>query len=99
MLMIRTTTTRDHGRQRHARCKGGGFLIESRTLSQQGLFCAQEDEQLKKLVAKHGPRNWSVMAKQIPGRTGKSCRLRWGVGTLCRGTPNNHRLVVQFEAV
>ncbi|GAX76914.1 hypothetical protein CEUSTIGMA_g4360.t1 [Chlamydomonas eustigma] len=38
---------------------------------------AEEDEALTKLVNKHGPRNWTVMAKHIPGRSGKSCRLRW----------------------
>lgn len=40
----------------------------------------QEDELLRKLVGKHGARNWSLMAKSIPGRTGKSCRLRCGAG-------------------
>lgn len=42
-----------------------------------GPWTPEEDEHLRKLVLKHGPRNWSIMAKQIPGRTGKSCRLRW----------------------
>ncbi|KAH7421797.1 hypothetical protein KP509_13G076200 [Ceratopteris richardii] len=25
----------------------------------------------------YGPRNWSLISKGIPGRSGKSCRLRW----------------------
>ncbi|MCO5577051.1 hypothetical protein L7F22_030873 [Adiantum nelumboides] len=29
------------------------------------------------LVDKYGPRNWSLISKGIPGRSGKSCRLRW----------------------
>jgi hypothetical protein len=37
----------------------------------------QEDEQLKRLVAVHGPQKWSVVAEKIRGRSGKSCRLRW----------------------
>lgn len=28
-------------------------------------------------MAKLGARNWSLIAKAIPGRSGKSCRLRW----------------------
>lgn len=36
----------------------------------------QEDEALRKQVARLGPRNWSLIAKAIPGRSGKSCRLR-----------------------
>lgn len=36
-----------------------------------------EDRKLQELVAKHGASNWSKLAEQIPGRSGKSCRLRW----------------------
>ena len=32
---------------------------------------------LRQLIAKHGARNWSVIANGIRGRSGKSCRLRW----------------------
>ena len=42
-----------------------------------GPWSPEEDEALQKLVQKHGPRNWSVISKSIPGRSGKSCRLRW----------------------
>ena len=37
----------------------------------------QEDMLLRQLIAKHGARNWSVIANGIRGRSGKSCRLRW----------------------
>ncbi|GAB5371014.1 hypothetical protein AAMO2058_001542600 [Amorphochlora amoebiformis] len=37
----------------------------------------QEDDLLKALVAKHGPRRWSVIAQHLPGRIGKQCRERW----------------------
>ncbi|KAL0739556.1 hypothetical protein Bca4012_015766 [Brassica carinata] len=40
-------------------------------------WSSQEDDLLQKLVEKHGPRNWSLISKPIPGRSGKSCRLRW----------------------
>lgn len=36
----------------------------------------QEDEALRRQIARLGARNWSLIAKAIPGRTGKSCRLR-----------------------
>ncbi|KAL9394188.1 hypothetical protein Peur_013473 [Populus x canadensis] len=42
-----------------------------------GPWSPEEDEALKKLVQRHGPRNWSLISKSIPGRSGKSCRLRW----------------------
>lgn len=42
-----------------------------------GPWSPEEDEALRRLVQKHGPRNWSLISKSIPGRSGKSCRLRW----------------------
>ncbi|KAF2302111.1 hypothetical protein GH714_032822 [Hevea brasiliensis] len=42
-----------------------------------GPWSPEEDEALQMLVQKHGPRNWSLISKSIPGRSGKSCRLRW----------------------
>ncbi|CAH1424313.1 unnamed protein product [Lactuca virosa] len=42
-----------------------------------GPWSPEEDEMLQQLVEKHGPRNWSLVSKTIPGRSGKSCRLRW----------------------
>ncbi|CAI5469503.1 unnamed protein product [Closterium sp. Yama58-4] len=29
------------------------------------------------IIAKYGPRNWSLIAQGLKGRSGKSCRLRW----------------------
>ncbi|KAJ0101878.1 hypothetical protein Patl1_06641 [Pistacia atlantica] len=42
-----------------------------------GSWSPQEDANLIKLVEQHGPRNWSMISSGIPGRSGKSCRLRW----------------------
>ncbi|KAI6696992.1 hypothetical protein NL676_017111 [Syzygium grande] len=36
-----------------------------------------EDSKLKELVAKYGPQNWNLIAENLKGRSGKSCRLRW----------------------
>ncbi|KAK8542275.1 hypothetical protein V6N13_137152 [Hibiscus sabdariffa] len=42
-----------------------------------GTWSPKEDANLIKLVEQHGPRNWSIISAGIPGRSGKSCRLRW----------------------
>ncbi|XP_060181483.1 transcription factor MYB73-like [Lycium barbarum] len=42
-----------------------------------GSWTPEEDDMLIKLVNQHGPRNWSLISTGIPGRSGKSCRLRW----------------------
>ncbi|XP_074569839.1 transcription factor MYB44-like [Curcuma longa] len=42
-----------------------------------GPWSPEEDETLRRLVEQHGPRNWSLISRSIPRRSGKSCRLRW----------------------
>ncbi|KAM7252099.1 hypothetical protein ACFE04_023982 [Oxalis oulophora] len=42
-----------------------------------GTWTEEEDEVLRQLVACHGAKNWSTLSNSIPGRSGKSCRLRW----------------------
>ncbi|XWS68083.1 hypothetical protein CRYUN_Cryun04dG0059800 [Craigia yunnanensis] len=42
-----------------------------------GPWSPEEDELLRKLVQRHSARNWSLISRSIPGRSGKSCRLRW----------------------
>ncbi|MBA0868347.1 hypothetical protein Goshw_012174 [Gossypium schwendimanii] len=42
-----------------------------------GPWSPEEDEALQRLVQTYGPRNWTLISKSIPGRSGKSCRLRW----------------------
>ncbi|KAI3511566.1 hypothetical protein L1887_18721 [Cichorium endivia] len=42
-----------------------------------GHWKPSEDAKLRELVALHGPKNWNKISEQLPGRTGKSCRLRW----------------------
>ncbi|KAL2539949.1 Uncharacterized protein Adt_00927 [Abeliophyllum distichum] len=53
---------------------GGGGSGGEKT---KGSWSPQEDATLVKLVEEHGPRNWSLISLGIPGRSGKSCRLRW----------------------
>ncbi|XP_022766218.1 transcription factor MYB1-like [Durio zibethinus] len=42
-----------------------------------GPWSPEEDAILIELVSKFGARNWSLIARGIVGRSGKSCRLRW----------------------
>ncbi|XP_024534435.1 myb protein isoform X1 [Selaginella moellendorffii] len=49
----------------------------SRVVYPRGHWRPAEDDKLKQLVALHGPQNWNVIAENLHGRSGKSCRLRW----------------------
>ncbi|OEL27942.1 Transcription factor MYB44 [Dichanthelium oligosanthes] len=42
-----------------------------------GPWSPEEDAALSDLVERLGARNWTLIARGIPGRSGKSCRLRW----------------------
>ncbi|EOA27295.1 hypothetical protein CARUB_v10023414mg [Capsella rubella] len=42
-----------------------------------GPWSPEQDAALTRLVTKCGPRNWTLISRGIPGRSGKSCRLRW----------------------
>uniref|UniRef100_A0ACD6AAV7 Uncharacterized protein n=1 Tax=Avena sativa TaxID=4498 RepID=A0ACD6AAV7_AVESA len=42
-----------------------------------GPWSPEEDEALRRLVERHGARNWTAIGRGVPGRSGKSCRLRW----------------------
>jgi transcription factor MYB, plant len=54
--------------------RGGGLGGAARV---KGSWTPEEDDLLRRAVTRHGPRNWSVISAEIPGRSGKSCRLRW----------------------
>ncbi|GJV88517.1 vesicle-associated protein 1-3 [Tanacetum coccineum] len=42
-----------------------------------GPWSPEEDEMLLNLFEKHGPGNWSLIGKSIPGRTRTTCMSRW----------------------
>ena len=42
-----------------------------------GPWSPEEDAALRALVERHGARNWTAIGRGVPGRSGKSCRLRW----------------------
>ena len=42
-----------------------------------GPWTAEEDAMVVQLVAEHGQKKWSFIARQLQGRLGKQCRERW----------------------
>ncbi|KAG6451033.1 hypothetical protein O3G_MSEX006889 [Manduca sexta] len=42
-----------------------------------GPWTKEEDEKVVELVAKYGPKKWTLIARQLKGRIGKQCRERW----------------------
>lgn len=54
-----------------------GGLAKGAYLPPRDMSDPQEDVLLVRLVEEHGTKNWSIIAKGIPGRTGKSCRIRY----------------------
>lgn len=42
-----------------------------------GSWTQEEDDILRELVGKHGPKRWSFIAEHLPHRVGKQCRERW----------------------
>lgn len=51
---------------------------KSRAKGKKGAWRPEEDELLRKLVAKHGPKKWKEIAEEFGGgRRAKQCRERW----------------------
>ncbi|RLN24350.1 hypothetical protein C2845_PM07G06430 [Panicum miliaceum] len=59
------------------RVEEGGAGNAPGKLCARGHWRPAEDAKLKELVAQHGPQNWNLIAEELDGRSGKSCRLRW----------------------
>ncbi|XP_075495796.1 transcription factor MYB54-like isoform X1 [Primulina tabacum] len=56
----------------------GGSRDDTRsTTCHRGHWRPSEDDKLRELVLQFGPQNWNSIAEKLPGRSGKSCRLRW----------------------
>eukprot|EP00466_Bigelowiella_natans_P015412 jgi/Bigna1/49433/estExt_Genewise1.C_470048 len=50
-----------------------GFRVPGRKMT----WSDEENAMLTRLVETYGSKSWSVVAKLMPGRTGKQCRERW----------------------
>ncbi|XP_047978201.1 transcription factor MYB56-like [Salvia hispanica] len=57
------------------RTSGGASL--SKKTCRRWHWTQEEDDLLTSLVQMHGPGKWDQIATHIPGRSGKSCRIRW----------------------
>ncbi|CAM8968703.1 unnamed protein product [Rhodiola kirilowii] len=64
---VSSVETVSNGRNRHGVIKA----------CSRGHWRPAEDAKLKELVAQFGPQNWNLIAENLHGRSGKSCRLRW----------------------
>lgn len=45
--------------------------------TRKGLWTEDEDRKVVELVAKYGPKKWTLIATHLEGRIGKQCRERW----------------------
>lgn len=69
---------RTGGQKPNTAMPGDGGRASKRLLDRvKGPWSPDEDAMLSRLVGNFGARNWSLIARGIPGRSGKSCRLRW----------------------
>lgn len=64
------------GRRDNLRINGRKEKIQKQIVKK-GPWSSSEDEVLKNLVNKHGPKRWSLIAEKISHRTSKQCRERW----------------------
>jgi hypothetical protein len=46
-----------------------------------GQWTAEEDNRVRELVSKYGPKKWTLIASHLEGRIGKQCRERYS--TFC----------------
>ncbi|KAK1283305.1 Transcription factor MYB44 [Acorus calamus] len=68
-----------------------------------GPWTPEEDKELCRLVAAHGPKDWAWISEHFTGRSSKSCRLRWvnqKSPKIMHGsfTPGEDRIIVQEQA-
>lgn len=64
------------GEEEEGKSSGAGKSGHTK-LCARGHWRPAEDAKLKELVAQYGPQNWNLIAENLDGRSGKSCRLRW----------------------
>lgn len=67
-----------------------------------GAWSDEEDQKLKELVEEFGPKRWSLISQQLPGRIGKQCRERWynHLDPSVKKdwwTPEEDRIIIEFH--
>lgn len=57
--------------------KIAGVRGTERAVAIKGTWSEEEDRKIIEMVQAHGPKRWSQIAAELPGRIGKQCRERW----------------------
>ena len=57
--------------------KISGVRGTERAVAIKGTWTEEEDRKILQMVKAHGPKRWSQIAAELPGRIGKQCRERW----------------------
>ncbi|KAJ8445484.1 hypothetical protein Cgig2_031297 [Carnegiea gigantea] len=73
---LNASCSKDDNFVENSKNKNVGYPKETKVCTR-GHWRPAEDGKLKELVAIYGPQNWNLIAEKLPGRSGKSCRLRW----------------------
>jgi len=63
--------------RRYTKLRGAAKGGAEKAGASKGPWTEEEDRKVVQLVEKHGPKRWSQIASELPGRIGKQCRERW----------------------
>jgi len=63
--------------RRYTKLRGAAKGGAEKAGASKGPWTEEEDKKVMELVEKHGPKKWSQIASELPGRIGKQCRERW----------------------
>lgn len=76
---VPNTYVRKHAEcmRRYTKLRGAAKGGAEKAGAVKGPWTEEEDRKVVELVQKHGPKRWSHIAGELPGRIGKQCRERW----------------------
>ncbi|KAL3808079.1 hypothetical protein ACHAXA_006841 [Cyclostephanos tholiformis] len=63
--------------RRYTKLRGAAKGGAEKAGASKGPWTDEEDKKVMELVKTHGPKKWSQIASELPGRIGKQCRERW----------------------
>jgi hypothetical protein len=74
--LMKTSTTQLLDSSPHIHSKDGSRRRKAKD-SRIASWTCEEDQTIKEIVAKYGPKRWTFVASHLPGRRSKQCRERW----------------------